>query len=160
MSNSRAAIEVWEGTGPDAYTAVVHHLKLSIHRVETLQGATCSLSAHVDGNSGCCQTSCCSAALCGPGTNQMHMVYFAMCILRLVVMWMYQVQMHRAYVGLHACLHVLLQRSENCKVNASKWPDLSLSASVYKCFAGLVMTGDWSLGTASPGWLYGFWYIL
>ncbi|DBB13972.1 TPA: Fanconi anemia group J protein [Trebouxia sp. C0006] len=38
MSNSRAAIEVWEGTGPDAYTAVVHHLNLSIHRVETLQG--------------------------------------------------------------------------------------------------------------------------
>jgi len=44
MSNSRAAIEVWEGTGPDAYTAVVHHLNLSIHRVETLQGAACSLS--------------------------------------------------------------------------------------------------------------------
>ncbi|DBA96498.1 TPA: hypothetical protein ACH3X1_015378 [Trebouxia sp. C0004] len=38
MSNSRAAAEVWEGTGPDAYTAVVHHLNLSIHRVETLQG--------------------------------------------------------------------------------------------------------------------------
>ncbi len=45
MSNSRAAIEVWEGTGPDAYTAVVHHLNLSIHRVETLQGAPCSLSS-------------------------------------------------------------------------------------------------------------------
>ncbi|KAL0032408.1 hypothetical protein WJX79_009909 [Trebouxia sp. C0005] len=38
LSNSRAAIEVWEGTGPDAYTAVIHHLNLSIHRVETLQG--------------------------------------------------------------------------------------------------------------------------
>ncbi len=44
MSNSRAAIEVWEGTGPDAYTAVIHHLNLSIHRVETLQGAPRSLS--------------------------------------------------------------------------------------------------------------------
>ena len=43
MSNSSAAIEVWEGTGPDAYTAVVHHLNLSIHRVETLQGEPCSL---------------------------------------------------------------------------------------------------------------------
>ena len=38
LSNSRAAIEVWEGTGPDAHNAVVHHLNLSIHRVETLQG--------------------------------------------------------------------------------------------------------------------------
>ena len=38
MSNSRAAIEVWEGSGQDAHNAVVHHLNLSIHRVETLQG--------------------------------------------------------------------------------------------------------------------------
>ncbi|KAL0053923.1 hypothetical protein WJX82_001242 [Trebouxia sp. C0006] len=45
MSNSRAAIEVWEGTGPDAYTAVVHHLNLSIHRVETLQASAGRLKA-------------------------------------------------------------------------------------------------------------------
>ena len=37
--NSRAAIEVWEGSGQDAHDTVVHHLNLSIHRVETLQGA-------------------------------------------------------------------------------------------------------------------------
>ena len=38
MANSRAAVEVWEGSGSDAHHAVVHHLDLSIHRVETLQG--------------------------------------------------------------------------------------------------------------------------
>lgn len=36
--NSRAAIEVWEGSGQDAHDTVVHHLNLSVHRVETLQG--------------------------------------------------------------------------------------------------------------------------
>lgn len=36
--NSRAAVEVWEGSGQDAHDTVVHQLNLSIHRVETLQG--------------------------------------------------------------------------------------------------------------------------
>ena len=37
-SNSRTAVEVWEGSGQEAHNAVVHHLNLSIQRVETLQG--------------------------------------------------------------------------------------------------------------------------
>ncbi len=45
MSSSRAAIEVWEGSGQDAHNVVVHHLNLSVHRVETLQGSP-RLSMH------------------------------------------------------------------------------------------------------------------
>ena len=34
----KGVVEVWEGSGQDAYSAVINHLNLSMHRVETLQG--------------------------------------------------------------------------------------------------------------------------
>lgn len=35
----KGVVETWEGSGQDAYSAVATHLKLSVHRVETLQGS-------------------------------------------------------------------------------------------------------------------------